>query len=99
VDYPVDHAPAPRRRARASRKYSANVPGLIAVAVAVTALSFGLSEVAAGGVGTAAVAALLAVASGAAGLGWQTYAHRRVRAAELQLAAVVSNAPTPPLSS
>jgi hypothetical protein len=61
-------------------------------------LSFGLYELAAGGVGMAAVAVVLAVVSGAAGLGWQLHAHRRVRAAELQLAAVVSNAPTPPLS-
>ena len=93
MDYPVDHAPT-HRRAGESLESTANVPGAVAVAVALTALSFGLFELAAGGAGIAAVAVILAVVFGAAGLGWQIHAHE----AELHLAATGSNTPTRPLS-
>ena len=99
MDYPVDHARTTRQHAGESLKNSANIPGLAAVAVAVTALAFGLYELALGDVRIGAVAVVLAVVSGVAGSGWLISAHRRVREAELQLVAMCSNAPAPPPSS
>jgi hypothetical protein len=99
MDYPVDHARTTRQHAGELLKNTANVPGLVAAAIAVAALTFGLYELASGDIGTAAVAVILAVVVAAAGLGWLVHAHRRVREAELQLVAMGSNAPAPLPSS
>ena len=99
MDYPVDHARTTRQHAGETLKNTANVPGLVAVAVAVLALTVALYELASGDIRIAAVAVVLAVFSGVAGLGWLICEHRRVRRAELQLVAMGSNAPAPPPSS
>ena len=99
MDYPVDHARTTRQHAGETLKNTANVPGLVAVAVAVLALTAALYELASGDIRIAAVAVILAVFSGLAGLGGLIYEHRRVRRAELQLVAMGSNAPAPPPSS
>jgi hypothetical protein len=99
MDYPVDHARTTRQHAGETLKNTANVPGLVAVAVAVFALSITLYELASGDVRIAAAAVILAGVSGVAGLGWLIYAHRRVRRAELQLVAMGAKAPAPAPSS
>lgn len=99
MDYPIDHAGTPRQHAGETLKLTANIPGLIAVVVGVVALGVGGYELVAGDVRIGLVAAILAAGSGVAGLGWLNSAQRRVRQAELQLAAMGSAAAAPPPSS
>ncbi|GBG35984.1 hypothetical protein NJB14197_30180 [Mycobacterium montefiorense] len=99
MNYPVDYARTTRQHAGESLKNSANIPGLAAVAAAVTTLAAGLYQLAAGHVLIGVVAAIAAVAFGVAGSGRLIAAHRHVRKAELQLVAMCRNAPAPPPSS
>ncbi|WAC91999.1 hypothetical protein [Mycobacterium sp. Aquia_213] len=89
MDYPVGQTRTSRAHAG-----SANIPGLVAVAIAVLALSAGLYELASDA-RIALAAVILAAASGVAGLVWLNYAPRRVRGAEPQLVAMGSNATAP----
>jgi predicted membrane-bound spermidine synthase len=99
MDYPVDHARTTRAHAGETMKNTANMPGLVAVAVAVVSLSIALYELATSNLVIATVAVLLALVAGVAGSGWLIYSHRRVRRAEQQLVAMGSNDPAPPPSS
>ncbi|WP_025736353.1 hypothetical protein [Mycobacterium genavense] len=98
MDYPIDHAGTPRQHAGETLKLTANIPGLIAVVVGVVTLGVGGYELVAGDVRIGLVAVILAAGSGVAGLGWLNFAQRRVRQAELQLAAMGSAAAAPPPS-
>ena len=79
---PVDHARTYRQHAGESMKNGVNAPGLIAIGVALVALSAGLFALASGRAAIGIVAVVLAVILGAAGLSWLAYTHRRVRQAE-----------------
>ena len=79
---PVDHVRPTRQHAGESMKNGANAPGLIAVGVALVALSGGLFALGTGRATVGIIGVVIAVIVGASGLGWLAYAHRRVREVE-----------------
>jgi Flp pilus assembly protein TadB len=103
VDYrknaPVDYARTTRQHAGESLRDEANVPGLAGSAVAVIALTVGLSAVATGHLAAGASALIVAVLLGGLSAAWLLHAHRKVRDAELRWHAAHSDQPAPPPSS
>ncbi|MCV7410815.1 hypothetical protein AWC05_25800 [Mycobacterium florentinum] len=91
--YLVDQA----RTARAGETPKNNVViiGLVAVALATVALSAELYELVLGDVRIGLVAAILAVVSSVAGLGWLNYGQRRARGAQPQVVAPGWRTPRP----
>ncbi|WP_370329778.1 protein UsfY [Mycolicibacterium hippocampi] len=96
---PVDHARTTRQHAGESMKNGVNAPGLVAVGIALVALSAGLFALATGRATIGIVAVVIAVILGASGLGWLAYAHRRVRAVESRWQAEHPEEPSGPPTS
>lgn len=96
---PVDHARTTRQHAGESMKNGANAPGLIAVGVALVALSAGLFALATGHVTVGIIGVVIAVILGASGLAWLAYAHRRVREVENRWQAEHPEEPSGPPTS
>ncbi|MDD4868557.1 MAG: hypothetical protein PHQ28_16040 [Mycobacterium sp.] len=96
---PVDHARTTRRHAGESVNYGANAPGLILAALAVVALTVGLSAFGAGQAATGAAAMVAAAALAAVATVWLIRTHRKVRDAELRWHQAHSDEPPPPPTS
>jgi hypothetical protein len=81
---PVDHSRTSRQRVGEAIKYTANAPGLLAVALGVVALAAALFAFAHAQTTVGVFATIAAVLLGGAGLAWLFYTHRRVRHALTQ---------------
>lgn len=96
---PVDHVRTTRQHAGESMINGANAPGLIAVGVALVALSAGLFALATGHATAGIIGVVIAVILGASGLAWLAYAHRRVREIERRWQEQHPEEPTGPPTS
>lgn len=76
---PVDHSRTSRQRVGEAIKYTANAPGLLAVALGVVALAAALFAFAHAQTSVGVFATIAAVLLGGGGLAWLFYTHRRVR--------------------
>jgi hypothetical protein len=99
LEAPVDVKRTTRAHAGQALKHGHNVPGLVAVAVAVAALVIGLASLATGHEEKGLLIVLAAAACAALGLGWLTYTHRKVRAAEIRWYERHSHRSAPPPAS